>query len=396
MIFKKRKINKRLTYRNKLIFISISTVICILSLIISDRLARELQRKENNEVNLWSLAMSKLGDQPHREYQFELEEIVNMIINTNSSIPCIITDEKLNVKKYINIPDKIAGNPKAMTKLIHNLSNKNDPFVLDRYDGPYFTQYYVFYGNSEIINQLRFFPLVSLLIILMFVALSYLTYNSSKRNEQNKVWIGMAKETAHQLGTPTSSLLGWLEYLKAQNVEPTVIEEMNRDIDRLLTVVDRFSKIGSNTVLEPLNITEIASNTVKYYQQRIPKKVILSFHSEEELPLISNANDVLLGWVIENLLRNAVDALCGEGEIDVVAYCDKKWVYVDVKDNGKGIAPANIDKIFNPGFTTKSRGWGLGLSLSYRIIEQYHKGHIFVAESIIDKGTTIRIMIKRL
>lgn len=395
-MFNKRKINKRLTYRNKLIFISISAVICIISLIISDRLARELQRKENNEVNLWSLAISKLGDQPHREYQFELEELVNLIINTNGSIPCIITDEKLNVKKFVNIPEKIASNPKAMTKLIYNLANKNEPFVLDRNDGPYFTQYYVFYGNSQIINQLRFFPFVSLLIILVFVALSYLTYNSSKRNEQNKVWIGMAKETAHQLGTPTSSLLGWLEYLKTQNVEPTVIEEMNKDIERLLTVVDRFSKIGSTTVLEPLNVTEIASNTVKYYQQRIPKKVTLTFRSEEELPLVANANDVLLGWVIENLLRNAVDALCGEGEIDVVAYCDKKWVYIDVKDSGKGIAPANIDKIFNPGFTTKSRGWGLGLSLSYRIVEQYHKGHIFVAESVIDKGTTIRIMVKRL
>lgn len=391
----KRKINKRLTYRNKVIFITASTVICVISLIVSDRLARELQKKENNEVSLWSLAMSKIGDSENRNYHADLGEIIEAILASNNSIPCIITDDKLNVINCSNIPKKIMNNPEAIRKVIYNMANKNEPLVVSMNYGLSFGTFYVFYGNSIIINLLRFFPFVSLLIILIFVSFSYITYNSSKRDEQNKVWIGMAKETAHQLGTPTSSLLGWIEYLKTQDIDPQVVDEMTKDVDRLLTVVDRFSKIGSKTNLEPINITEVASNTVNYFQQRIPKKIILSFYSLEERPLIANANDVLFGWVLENLLRNAVDAMGGEGEISVTAYCDKKWIYVDVSDTGKGIAPANIDKIFNPGFTTKSRGWGLGLSLSYRIIEQYHRGRIFVASSVIDKGTTIRIMIKK-
>lgn len=391
----KRKINKRLTYRNKVIFITASTVICVISLIVSDRLARELQKKENNEVSLWSLAMSKIGDSENRNYHADLGEIIEAILASNNSIPCIITDDKLNVINCSNIPKKIVNNPEAIRKVIYNMANKNEPLVVSMNYGLSFGTFYVFYGNSIIINLLRFFPFVSLLIILIFVSFSYITYNSSKRDEQNKVWIGMAKETAHQLGTPTSSLLGWIEYLKTQDIDPQVVDEMTKDVDRLLTVVDRFSKIGSKTNLEPINITEVAYNTVNYFQQRIPKKIILSFYSLEERPLIANANDVLFGWVLENLLRNAVDAMGGEGEISVTAYCDKKWIYVDVSDTGKGIAPANIDKIFNPGFTTKSRGWGLGLSLSHRIIEQYHRGRIFVASSVIDKGTTIRIMIKK-
>lgn len=392
----KRKINKRLTYRNKVIFITASTIICVISLIVSDRLARELQKKENNEVNLWSMAMSKIGDAENRNYHAELVEMIEAVLANNNSIPCIITDEKLNVINCINIPKKIVSNPEAIRKIIYNMANKNEPLVVNMNYGLSFGTYYVFYGNSIIINLLRYFPFVSLMIILIFVSFSYITYNSSKRDEQNKVWIGMAKETAHQLGTPTSSLLGWIEYLKTQNIDPQVVGEMTKDVDRLLTVVDRFSKIGSKTNLEPINITEIAANTVNYFQQRIPKKIILSFNSLEERPLIANANDVLFGWVVENLLRNAVDAMGGEGEISVTAYCDKKWIYVDVSDTGKGIAPANVDKIFKPGFTTKSRGWGLGLSLSHRIIEQYHRGRIFVANSVIDKGTTIRIMIKKL
>ncbi|MEG0500426.1 MAG: ATP-binding protein, partial [Rikenellaceae bacterium] len=377
----RRIIIKRLTYRNKLIFITVSAVICVISLIVSDRLARELQKKENNEIKLWSLAMSKMSDAPYRNYKGELEEVIKAILDSNNSIPSIITDENMQVIRSINIPNKIAGDPVAMHKLIYNMANDNGYTVISVNAGSSFRTFYVFYGNSFLISILRYFPFVTLLIILVFVSFSYITYNSSKRDEQNKVWIGMAKETAHQLGTPTSSLLGWIEYLKTQDIDPQVVDEMSKDVDRLLTVVDRFSKIGSKTILEPINITEVAVNTVNYFQQRVPKKIMLSFYSLEEMPLIANANDVLFGWVIENLLRNAIDALGGVGEISVTTYCDKKWIYVDVSDNGKGIAPANIDKIFKPGFTTKSRGWGLGLSLSHRIIEQYHRGHIFVANS---------------
>lgn len=391
----KRKITKRLSYKNKLIFISISAIISIISITVSDQLAKKLQQKEINEVNLWSVAMSKLGDQPFRDYKFELEEMGNQIINLNNSIPSIITDEKLKVVSYINIPKKIAENPKSMKERIYDMANKNEHLVIEKNNGISFSRYYVFYGNSPTINLLRYFPIITIIVIFIIVFLAYITYNSSKRDEQNKVWIGMAKETAHQLGTPTSSLLGWLEYLKTQDIEKSVVAEMSKDVERLLTVVDRFSKIGSKTVLEPLNVTEIASNTVKYFQHRIPKKVTLTMEAKIDSPLIANANEVLFGWVLENLLRNAVDAVCGEGAISVITHCDKKWIYVDVIDSGKGISPSVVDKIFNPGFTTKARGWGLGLSLSYRIMKQYHKGDIFVQKSAIDKGTTMCVMIKR-
>lgn len=391
----KRNLGRKLTYRNKLIFITVSTIICVISLFISDKLARELQIKEKKEVNLWSLATSKMGNERSSDIRSERDELINAIRSNNTTIPFIITDEKRNVMET-NLPKNIVSNPETVDKMIRNMANKNDVITLDMNYGTRFRYYYVFYGNSIVINLLRFFPIVSLIIILIFVSFSYITYNSSKRDEQNKVWIGMAKETAHQLGTPTSSLLGWIEYLKSQNADPQVITEMTKDIDRLLTVVDRFSKIGSKTVLEPLNITDVAINSVNYFKQRISKKVVLSFHSLEELPLVANANEVLFGWVLENLIRNSVDALGGEGTISVTTYCDKKWIYVDVTDSGKGIAPSKIDDIFKPGFTTKSRGWGLGLSLSKRIVEQYHKGRIFVANSVIDKGTTIRVMIKKM
>lgn len=392
----KVKINRRLTYRNKVIFITISTVICVASLFVSDRMARELQKKENNEVNLWSVAMSKIGDKPYPDYRSDLNQLIDLIMKTNNTIPLIITDDKLEIITQKNLPQNVSDDPEMIRKTIYRMANRNEPLVIDMHNGATFNRYYVFYDNSIIISLLRYFPFVSLIFLLILVSFSYITYNSSKRDEQNKVWIGMAKETAHQLGTPTSSLLGWLEYLKTQNIDQQVILEMNKDIVRLLTVVDRFSKIGSKTNLEPLNVTEVVDNTVKYFQPRIPKKIVLAFHSLEELPLVAYANDVLFGWVIENLLRNAIDALEGQGEVSVTTYCDKKWIYVDVSDSGKGISASNIDKIFKPGFTTKSRGWGLGLSLSHRIIEQYHKGRIFVANSVVNKGTTIRIMVKKL
>lgn len=374
----------------------VSMVICLLSLLVSDRLAHELERKEMRQVELWSMAMNKTSDSPIRNYKGDLEELITFILDGNDDIPRIVTDENLNLLSSKYIPERAIDDEDALYKTIIKLSNLNSPLEIKLYNGMYVTTRYIFYGNSSAINMLRFFPVVSIIIVLVLFSFSYITYNSSKRDEQNKVWIGMAKETAHQLGTPTSSLLGWVEYLRSQNVDEMAVNEMSKDVERLLTVVDRFSKIGSTTVLERLNITDVAYKTAEYFKQRVPKKVKLTFTAKEEKPLIADANEVLYGWVLENLIRNSIDALAGAGEVEVIAYGDKKWVYVDVRDTGKGIADANIEKIFKPGFTTKSRGWGLGLSLSYRIISEYHKGKIFVAESGLNKGTTIRIMINRL
>lgn len=391
-----KRIAHKFTLRNKLVFIVVSSIISIVSLLMSDKLAHELKRKEVNEINLWSLAMTKSSDDPMRNYKLDSEEMILEILNNNDDIPRIVTDGYLNIVSFSNISERVYSDPKKMKRMIEKLANKNIPLEVNVYNGMYLEQRYIFYGDSVSINMLRFFPFISLVIVLVFVSFSYITYNSSKQDEQNKVWIGMAKETAHQLGTPTTSLLGWIEYLRSMGVEPMAVDEMDKDIKRLLVVVDRFSKIGSRTVLEPINITEVVNNTVSYFQKRLPKKVTLTSEILYDIPLVAHANEVLFGWVIENLLRNSTDALEGAGSIHVTAYMDNKWIYVDVKDTGKGIAPNNVEMIFKPGFTTKSRGWGLGLSLCHRIIVQYHMGRIFVAHSELGKGTTIRIMINKI
>ena len=234
------------------------------------------------------------------------------------------------------------------------------------------------------------------MVIIVFVLFGYIALRSTKQDEQNRVWIGLAKETAHQLGTPTSSLLGWLEYLRTQNIDPTAIAEMNKDIIRLTKVVDRFSKIGAATSLSEGVINEIVGNSVIYFRTRVPKNVTISYNGLAMAQQKAMINEALFEWVIENLLKNAMDALSGKGTIDVKLSNDDNWIYIDVKDTGKGIAKGNFKRIFEPGFTTKTRGWGLGLSLSKRIIEGYHSGKIFVLDSEINKGTTIRIALKKI
>ena len=273
------------------------------------------------------------------------------------------------------------------------MASSNDPIEVNIFN---YNRIYIFYNESQLLKMLRYFPYVQLSVIAIFIMFAFITFRISKQDEQNRIWIGMAKETAHQLGTPTSSLLGWIEYLKSQNTEQFVIEEMSKDITRLLKVVDRFSKIGSASTMVPRNIYELVNNAVSYFKTRIPKNVTLRYNTSVSAPLQALVNEALFEWVIENLLKNALDALQGKGYIDVSVYDDNKWIYIDVKDTGKGIAKSNFSKIFNPGYTTKTRGWGLGLSLSKRIINEYHKGRIFVAESELDKGTIMRVMVKKL
>ena len=255
---------------------------------------------------------------------------------------------------------------------------------------------YIFFDESRLLKTLVYFPYIQLLVIIVFVVFGYITFRSTKQDEQNRVWIGLAKETAHQLGTPTSSLLGWLEYLKTQNIDQTAIDEMGKDIVRLTKVVDRFSKIGAATPLCEGVINEIVGNSVIYFRTRVPKNVTLTYNGLAMAQQKAMINEALFEWVIENLLKNAMDALSGTGTIDVKLSSDANWIYVDVRDSGKGIAKGNFKRIFEPGFTTKTRGWGLGLSLSKRIIDGYHGGKIFVLDSEIDKGTTIRIALKKI
>jgi signal transduction histidine kinase len=251
----------------------------------------------------------------------------------------------------------------------------------------------VYYGNSPLLNKLKYYPVALLLIIILFGAVVYNFYRATKMATQNKLWAGMAKETAHQIGTPLSSLIGWLEILKMENIEESTIVEIEKDINRLQTITDRFSKIGSEPVLEKRDIVEDTHKTIDYLQTRVSQQVSFSFKAPE-YPIYVEINPALHSWTIENLVKNAIDAMKGKGSLNIVISELEDIVKISITDTGKGIPKNQFTKVFEPGFTTKKRGWGLGLSLTKRIVQEYHKGKIKVAHSEIGKGTTMQISYK--
>lgn len=377
---------RTITFRRSVIIIIIGSAIGITSLLFTDYMTKRLRLKEQNEIKFWTYAMESSLQYPGVNPFSQFPE------GDKNGIPFIIVDGDLNVVRSNLIPDRVLNHPDLLRKEIDRLSRKNKEIVITDFS---YSTYYLFYGESTLLKMLRWFPFVQLLVIAIFVMFGYITFHSSKHDEQNRVWIGLAKETAHQLGTPTSSLLGWIEYLRSQPIDQTAVEEMNKDLTRLMKVVDRFSKIGSETVLAPANINEVVGNSVIYFRSRIPKNVTLNYNGLAVAPVQAMISEAIFEWVVENLLKNALDALQGKGVIDVKISSDENKVYVDVSDTGKGIAKSNFKRIFEPGFTTKTRGWGLGLSLSHRIIETYHKGKIGVVDSELGKGTTIRITLNK-
>lgn len=377
----------RLSFSSRVVIIVIGLVICTMSLLFTGHMAKQLREKETYEATLWSYAMERVGSFDHND------PLVLHIVNNRNNIPFIITDENLKVMNANHIPTTVVDHPDLLRKQIEEFSAINQPLTIQLWNG---SKIYLFYGQSRLLKMLVYFPFVQLLVIAVFIIFGYITFRSTKQDEQNRVWIGLAKETAHQLGTPTSSLLGWIEYLRTQPVDQSAVDEMSSDLTRLMKVVDRFSKIGSETVLSPVSINELVGNSVIYFRTRAPKNVTIDYNGLAMAPLQANVNAALFEWVVENLLKNSLDALQGRGKIDVKLSHDDNHIYIDVKDTGKGIAKSNFKKIFEPGFTTKTRGWGLGLSLSKRIIEEYHNGKIAVTESEIGNGTTIRITIKSL
>lgn len=369
----------------------VGSLIGFISLVYSNYIAAELADKEKHEIRLWARAISL---QNRSDIRSEIESRVLLdITRSTTSIPAIITDDYLQVVSYHMIDSTIFSDENRLREKLERMSSGGrTPIKLSSMSGQVFT---VFYDDSTLLKSLYFFPYIQLSVIAVFIAFAFITFSSSKHNEQNRVWVGLAKETAHQLGTPTSSLLGWIEYLRTQPIADEVVDDMGRDVTRLMKVVDRFSKIGSTTILEPRNVCDAVYSTVDYFQTRIPRGVTLGFERCADVPYQAMLNESLFEWVLENLLKNALDALGGKGAINVELSATDKWVRIDVSDTGKGIASRNHRRIFQAGFTTKTRGWGLGLSLSRRIIEEYHKGKIYVLRSEIDKGTTIRIALKR-
>ena len=382
----------KISFRSRVSILTVGLILAVVSLFYTNKLADVLRQKEQHDVELWVAAMERVSREAFGNYL--VDPLISHIVSTQNNIPFIITDENLNLVMSNRIDEEVLKDPEHFRQKLDELTEENTPRTV-RIRWTTGHSHIIFYGRSQLLTALYYFPYVQWLIIAIFLLFTYIALQSTKQDEQNRVWIGLAKETAHQLGTPISSLLGWVEYLRSMEVDPTAVDEMNKDLQHLMKIVDRFSKIGSETVLTANNVNEVVGETVLYFRKRVPRNVSLSYNGLAMAPVKANLNVALFEWVIENLMKNALDAMQGQGELDVRVWSEKDRVYIDVSDTGKGIAKGNWSRIFEPGFTTKTRGWGLGLSLSRRIVEDYHHGKIFVAKSEVGHGTTFRIMLKR-
>ena len=348
--------------------------------------ARKIAKEERSRVIAFgeSLKMKAKSDDP------DIIAFTNQIAVENEDIPIIETDEQNNPTGiYINLDSLIVATDSGyLRRMVHKFGDINEPVRIE------VTKQKYFYGQSRLQDEVRYYPIVQLIIVGLFIIITLLALRSSYRSVQNQVWAGMAKETAHQLGTPVSSLQGWVEMLKQNPANSKIVPELEKDVNRLQLVSDRFGKIGSSPQLEKHDIISQVTTMMDYMKKRAPGKVNFSINTNEK-EIIANISPPLFDWVIENLLKNSLDAMEGTGEIKINIENLPDKVNIDLRDTGKGIPLAMQQKVFKPGFTTKKRGWGLGLSLSKRIIEQYHKGEIFVKNSEPGKGTTFRIVLKK-
>lgn len=321
-----------------------------------------------------------------------VESFFSEVVNNSASVPVIITDStRTEVIAWGKLDSTRVNDPVYIKTTVEAMASVNEPIVINITG----SKHYIFYEDSFLLTQLRFFPYIQLAIISIFLLVSYLLFNIARRSEQNQVWVGLAKETAHQLGTPLSSMMAWVEYLKTKDVGSETIDELQKDVNRLNTITERFSKIGSSANLKPENIVEVVYNSIDYLKKRTSSKVNFNIQPVRTSVILTQLNYQLFDWVIENLVKNAVDAMAGQGDIVVQITEEEKFVVVDISDTGKGIPKKMQRTIFNPGYTSKQRGWGLGLSLAQRIIRDIHDGKIFVKSSLPGKGTTFRIMLRR-
>lgn len=377
-----------LTWRTGLAAIAI--LIVTGTIFYSEYVSRKIAKEERARVTAFgeSLKIKALSDDPGVLF------FTNKIAGDNVDIPIIETDEQNNPSgQYVNLDSaKVAKDTGYLRTMVKKFGDINKPVLVEITQEPLaYTKYY--YGGSALQNEVRYYPLVQLVIVGLFIIVTMITLRSSYRSTQNQVWAGMAKETAHQLGTPVSSLEGWVEVMKEQAGNDAIVQELGKDVTRLRLISDRFGKIGSKPQLEEIDIVKQVGDMVDYIRKRSPGSVSFVVNTNGKNSIKAKVSAPLFDWVIENLLKNGLDAMEGKGYIKVDIRDEKKEVIIDVTDTGKGIAKQNIPKVFKPGFTTKKRGWGLGLSLSKRIIAQYHKGEIYVKQSEPGKGTTFRIVL---
>jgi hypothetical protein len=370
-------------------FIIISSLLIVALILWNTSIFFErLKQDERDKMELWTAAQAFL-DKASGDTDIDL---TLRILNTNTTIPTIWINEKGEIVDGLNIPIETRGDKQKLDDYFAELKSENEPIemVLGKNQ-----VHKIYYGDSPLLTKIKYYPIGLLLIIFLFIGVVYFFYTTTKSSEQNKLWAGMAKETAHQIGTPLSSLIGWTEILKEENVNKSYISEIEKDIERLRTITDRFSKIGSTPILSETDIIIATKESYNYLFTRSSRLIDFKL-STPHTPIYVNLNESLFSWTIENLVRNAIDAMKGKGNLSIEIKQDLHWVYIYIKDSGKGIPKSKYHTIFNPGFTTKKRGWGLGLSLSKRIVEEYHNGKIKVYESELNKGTTFQIALRKL
>jgi two-component sensor histidine kinase len=349
-----------------------------------------MAREERKSVELWAEATQRLVSADINSNQDIT--FLNDIIIRNTTIPIIITDSLDHIGDSRNVSFSEKNKDKVLLRELHKMKEQNEPIIISISDT---NKQYLYYRDSILLENLKYYPVVQFGVIFLFILVAYLAFSSSRNSEQNQVWVGMSKETAHQLGTPISSLMAWVELLKMQNIDENLIREFEKDTERLQKITERFSKIGSIPELIRTDVAETIRSTIEYLKTRSSGKVkfILDFDPDKkyEAPL----NSSLFSWVIENLCKNAIDAMNNSGTIQVSITEKADHLFIEVSDTGKGISKAYFKSVFEPGFTTKKRGWGLGLSLAKRIVENYHKGKIFLKQSEINKGTTFKIVLNK-
>jgi two-component sensor histidine kinase len=372
---------------NWFVFVLLTIIVAGLA-VSSNFLINHLRKKETDRIKSLATAVKYLQD---NNVDSRLNDLSLNVIDENKDIPIIITDKNRNLIESKNIDEEILNNPEKLKHKIAEMDDKYPPFEIQL---PNFNNQFVFYDNSDLLNYLRYYPYALGLFIGLYLLFSFWFLRTIKKSDESMLWAGLAKETAHQIGTPLSSMFGWVEVMKLDaNRNDDGLLEINKDINRLKTISERFSKIGSVPELNDLNLKETVQQNFDYLKSRISRKVNFELKVPSREILIPH-NRILMSWVIENLVKNAVDAMKGEGKLEISLYSKNNYVLIDVKDSGSGMTNTQMRSAFKPGYSTKKRGWGLGLSLAKRVINEYHNGDIKIAESDLGKGTTFRIVLK--
>lgn len=369
-------------------FVSLAILMCFLTLFLSDRLVKELAREEQEKMEVWALATETLASESGPMADEMDVALILRILEGNRTIPLILFDADTGERMAHNIKVPEKNSESFLEKKMHAFGQKHEPIVLHEMNQ------LLYYDDSRLLRQLQLYPFLQLVIISLFIGLAFLALNRSRRAEQNRVWVGLSKETAHQLGTPISSLMAWSEYLKLKQVDRDMLSEIDKDIARLQMIAERFSKIGSATDLDAVELHEALERSLNYMKKRVSREVEFRV-ARPARPVQVKLNEPLFNWVIENLVKNGVDAMQGKGAIAFAISEKGRYAYLDISDTGKGMPRSMFNTIFQPGYTTKERGWGLGLSLVKRIVEKNHEGKIRVKRSEPGVGTTFRIAMKK-